>query len=248
MRVASIATYAERLDVLPDAIKSLYNQVDLIKIYYNGKLSADKLEQLKEEVGEFDKVDICECVDRADLSKFNAIWDCPNDTIFLCDDDIIYKGKYCDKLEHNLYHDYMIRADVISCGGKRFYDNEDYHKATRFKDLFATRTPFNAWNSDWEYTNSFHIPLSGVAVIKASQFQKCRINMKYKFAADVQLGKWCKDLGLSVKQAWCFRTPLVKYNPKMGKRETIWDNYTSKDKNLVKLIREIWKFEDLSLL
>jgi hypothetical protein len=132
MRVASIATYAERLDVLPDAIKSLYNQVDLIKIYYNGKLSADKLEQLKEEVGEFDKVDICECVDRADLSKFNAIWDCPNDTIFLCDDDIIYKGKYCDKLEHNLYHDYMIRADVISCGGKRFYDNEDYHKATRF--------------------------------------------------------------------------------------------------------------------
>ena len=41
MKVASIATYRERLDVLPDAIKSLESQVDIIHVYFNESTDKD---------------------------------------------------------------------------------------------------------------------------------------------------------------------------------------------------------------
>jgi hypothetical protein len=246
MRVASIATYVDRLGVLPDAVRSLAPQVDVVQIYYNGEPDDAgyfiALNSLIKVAAKYDtEMYLTPVKDLADLSKFRAIWDYPDATIFTCDDDLIYDPEYIYKLSKNLYHDPLITADVVSLGGKVVKEGKPFERAKKWKDLFLSRVTCFSKNNLWMQTTTLDIPLSGVSVFKAKDFQDCKIDEKYKYAADIQLGKWCKDKGLIVKNAWNRPRSLVKYNPKMNGKETIFDKHTSKDNRIVSLVKEIWK-------
>lgn len=257
MKVASIATYAGRLDVLPDAVRSLAGQVDLIHIYYNGKVDDTGWKELQvnliRECGDMGG-ELSDCVveaveDKADLSKFRAIWDYPDATIFTCDDDLIYSPDYIRQLTKCLHYDSMVKADVVSIGGKQISDVDRMMKAKTFKDCFGQRfscfvvPPTSDKDSyNFMYPEKLHVPLSGVAAFDASKFQDCTIDEVYKYAADIQLGAWIAEKGYEAKRVWSYRKALVKYNPKMkGNKDTIWDNHTSVEGDrLSDLVRKVW--------
>lgn len=244
MKVASIATYSERLDVLPDAVRSLAPQVNIIHVYYNGLPTLTnqvKIFQLLSEYDDYEqKVKIQFVDNQADLSKFRAIWDYPDATIFTCDDDLIYSDEYVYRMDKCLNQDPMIGADVVTLGGKQFKQTSIEHE-TRFRNLFHNRSSCFGRNTKWDDTPTYDIPLSGVSAFKASLFQDCEIDERFMYAADLQMAKWCADKELVIKSTWNRPRPLVEYNKKMKGKETIWDNHTSKSPKIVELAKEIWR-------
>jgi len=258
MKVASIATYAGRLDVLPDAVKSLAGQVDVVHIYYNGKVDDSGWKELQVKLisecgdmgGETARC-LCEVVeDRADLSKFRAIWDYPDATIFTCDDDLIYSPDYVRQLTKCLHYDTMVGADVVAIGGNQISDENKLKKSKTYMGCFGQR--FSAFTVPVDsrkvpygfmYPDDLHAPISGLAAFDSSKFQDCSINEIYKYAADIQLGAWIEEKGYTAKRVWGYRKCLVKRNAKMkGNRDTIFDNYTNVEGvKLSNLVRDIWK-------
>ena len=263
MKVASIATYAGRLDVLPDAVKSLAGQVDKVVVYFNGGTAKGMsygewmktsgglyTDILNEDSIDMDKVDIHPVDDLADLSKFRAIWDYPDATIFTCDDDLIYSPDYVRQLTKCLHYDTMVGADVVAIGGNQISDENKLKKSKTYMGCFGQR--FSAFTVPVDsrkvpygfmYPDDLHAPISGLAAFDASKFQDCSINDIYKYAADIQLGAWIEEKGYTAKRVWGYRKCLVKRNAKMkGNRDTIFDNYTNVEGvKLSNLVRDIWK-------
>ena len=260
MKVASIATYADRLDVLIDAVASLVEQVDIVQIYWNGDLPSDSAahDVWCKIVGglSFDRcgrIKLTQVHDRADLSKFLAIWDYPEATIYTCDDDLIYRDDYIKNLYSNLYYDHFIAADVVSLGGKIIGDGRNFKKNQDYRTCFnrrihctgEVRSSRDHMDSDqFMFSTKIDVPLSGVSAFSAKKFQDCKIDDKYKFAADVQLAKWVADLDLECKRAWNFKLQMVKINEKMNGKDTIYNSYTKKQgRNLYKLVKEFAKVD-----
>lgn len=257
MKVASISTYADRLDVLPDTVRSLANQVDKVVVYYNCVMPEFKdveditrvMQLIIEEDGNKSEFVMNPVNDLADLSKFRAIWDYPEATIYLCDDDLIYNDDYIWRMTKCLHYDTMVGCDVVTLGGKGIHDEGKLKRAKTYRDCFTVKVgcftqPKGNKHDPYEcfFPQEIHIPLSGASALDASKFQDCEIDEKYKYAADIQLGKWIADKGYSCKRAWAYQKKLVTYNPKMGNRDTIFDSHTSKEgKRLSDLVREVWK-------
>jgi len=240
MRIASIATYRDRLEVLPDAINSLAPQVDLVQIYFNGELGWGEFRTLGEKLNHKNwKLNIVE--DQADLSKFNAIFDYPEDIIFLCDDDLIYRDRYISRMERCLLHSQFIGSDVISLGGKVLKEGDELMNANNYKACCSKRYGCFMPNPEIVFSNTLDIPLSGATVLQAKHFQDCVIDPKYKYAADIQLFKWCRDKDLLIKRAFNCNKRLASYSPKMKGKETIFNSFTQpKADHVAKLIKEIF--------
>lgn len=254
MKVASIATYRDRLDVLPDAINSLAPQVDIVQIYYNDTegLNKEQFQEVHEEIYlncEHSNVEIQCVTDQADLSKFLAIWEYPEATIYTCDDDLIYHKDYAYRLLHNLHYDHWIGADVVTLGGKIISDEKRFEKHQDYRTCFGQRirctNPPSDSRSDRDnfmFSVDIDVPLSGVSIFDASKFQDCKIESKYKYAADIQLAKWIKEKGLRCKRNWNHAIRLVTINKKMTGKDTIFDSHTSKrGKELYKLVADLRK-------
>ena len=154
-----------------------------------------------------------------------------------------------------LHFDAVVEADVVSLGGKIIGDEGKLKRAAHYKDCFSKNIscfaiPPNSTDDNYNfvYPDELHIPLSGCAAFDASKFQDCTIDEAYKYAADIQLGKWIADKGLKARRAWSYRKNLVKYNPKMQGKETIYDNHTKKEgKRLSDLVRGVWQSREESL-
>lgn len=233
-RIIAIPTYNQRIDVLVDTIKSLHQQADIILVVYNGEPTAETFE-IDEQ---FSKVQfLYKSIDFADLSKFDYIHlkPHPEDVIFLCDDDLIYHPNYCDEMEICLA---LKNTDLISLGGKvikqGFEDEENPRYATCFSEKIRC----------FDIAERFikiDVPLSGVSAFLAGSLPILNIDIKYKYAADVQLYKLCIDNKINAYTYWR-NTKMVTYNPKMQARETIWTNHTHpRTADIGQLVQEIYK-------
>lgn len=235
-RIACIPTYSKRLDVLTDAIQSLYVQVDVILIAWNGPVNP----KLADMYWKYMKVEILDSHgDMADLAKFLYYLTNPEpeDVIFLCDDDLIYARDYCDQLELSLN---TSGYGLISLGGKvvspDIADQVDpcYNNSISEKYRCFDVSP---------YPCDIDIPLSGVCAFRAGSIPLPDIDERYKYAADIQLYKLCRVHNIRAGRYWGYKV-LVEYNQKMQGKETIWDNHTSKRSvELGKLVQEIYNLK-----
>jgi hypothetical protein len=230
MRVASIASFRERLDVLPDAVNSLLPQVDIVSIYFNEGLTFREMVDLYDKIDNLDKVRVKKLnEDRKDLSKFLGIYDYPDSLLFTCDDDLIYAPDYCDKMEL-AWEDSL--CNVITCGGKSL-KNPPY---TTLKDAIEYKTHcLHLKKKGQQFPNLgiVHIPLTGCSMFLASQYQDCVIDNKYIGMADVQMFAW--NVQMSYWSGICnnYDGYMMTYNEKMGKRPTIWETVTTKQTELI---------------
>jgi len=244
MKVASIATYEERLDVLIDAVNSLSPQVDVVQVYFNDTgISEDKWQKYHETIylnceGDNIKVDLVP--DMKDLSKFLAIWEYPEATIFTCDDDIIYGKDYVYSLYKNLHYEYLVQSDVITTGGKVISDLERLKKYHTYSKIFNTKYRFDGTCRDNYCTRIIDVPLSGVSAFDAKHFQDCKLDKKYIFAADILLAKWIKEKGLICNRSYLHKK-IVSYNKAMKGKDTIFDSHTKKKgRELGKMVKDIF--------
>lgn len=232
-RIASIATYNQRHDVLPDAIASLHHQVDTILVNYNG----DPNDEIIAIAARFPKV-VLSCIsltyDAADLAKFNYILmePSPEDRIFLCDDDLIFAPDYCDEMERCLQP-----ATLITLGGKVIRPGFETETIPDFNTAMVQK--YRCFDTITQ-PQRIDVPLSGVAAFRSGDLPKIDIELKYKYAADVQLYKLTVINHIQTL-TYSGPRPLVTYNPKMKTRETIWTNHTSRrTASLGQLVHEIY--------
>ena len=88
----NIATQPSRVEQLKKTVESLYNQVDVIRIYCNNFKEMPDL-------GLYDKIHYIGGSDLTDNGKFYPLKNISQDEYYLtCDDDIIYPPDYVEEM------------------------------------------------------------------------------------------------------------------------------------------------------
>lgn len=216
MIVAGLSSIPARIYALKDTIDSLYDQVDVIKVYLNGYgrpplfLKRDKIKVFRSSL----------TGDLGDLGKYHE----PEGIYFSCDDDLIYPPDYVNNTLKYLkkykcivsYHGKIFKSPIT----KFYVEGKGYHCLHNVdKDV------------------EVHIPGTGVAAFdtKIFKFTSDEFDFQYRNMSDIHIGVMAKHKGVKVmclkhKEGW------IKHSNKVDLTKTIHAKYRHNDSLQVKLM------------
>ena len=220
---ANLATQKHRLNTATDAIKSIYKQVDVVRVFIDF--------DTPDEWNLFDNIDIVYLNNEPLRSSRKVAYAMnENEYYFVIDDDLIYPSDYVEKYLE-LLHKYDDKA-LITIGGKILKEG---HKRSYFGDL----------KHNYHFTNNIktptpvHIALNCAACWNTNIL---KINMGYfdyfhmdDICVSVQANQQnIPRIIIPHKSDW------LKYNKPNGK--TLHEEFLGNDKTQTKVINKIdWK-------
>jgi hypothetical protein len=172
--------------------------------------------------------------DCGDLAKFYPLsegWVEDGQTLFICDDDLIYPKDFSEKGLAD-----AAKYGIVSYGGKGL--KKQVHK--NFRGSWSYRRGVFEGNSN---PIRIDIPLTCVTVLEVEQLNNTPkdLDIRFRNKGDILMAKWSKLACINIT---CpeYEKDWFKYNPKMGEKETIWDDMISnpkKEKEIAALLNEM---------
>lgn len=204
--IVGIASLPERVECLKDTINSLYNQVDKIIVGLNNY----------KEVPEFLKREKIECylLDNSlgDAAKFYKVDDYKGHWYFACDDDLIYRRGFIERMILNENPVTGVHGVDIKHPCDNYYrDRVVYHGNSALEQ----DTPV-----DIVATCACKIDLE-VVDLSLSDFPTPNM-------ADIYLADACHKQGIKPISLSRSENGFYIYNPKMQNKYTIWDELHNK--------------------
>lgn len=206
-KIVGIASLPERKDCLKDTINSLYNQVDKIIVGLNNY----------KEIPEFLKRDKIESylLDNSlgDAAKFYKVDDYKGHYYFACDDDLIYKKNFIERLMMSESFVCGVHGSIIKHPCNNYY-----------KDRIVLHS-LSALENDTEVD----VIGTGCCKIDLEVLNLSLSDFKTPNKADIYLSNICKEQNVKMVSVSRKSNEFFVYNPKMENKYTIYDDLSKKE-------------------